>query len=191
MRNRLRKQIIEAWTASIETDYQRQRINSERSLQASLWSQLNQRLDVRTRRMFIEPSVTLNTKAGTKTLYPDLVICNSKQIIAVIELKYQPRIQPSYRKDIETLRLIASHRSEINLSNSRYRGTEADSKAYSLARETLFVWAGVHRATSSSGDRQTLQPFNTGIAELADCYLELHASTRDGSRAIIDSRWRN
>ena len=180
MRNRLRKQIIEAWTASIETDYQRQRINSERSLQASLWSQLNQRLDARTRRMFIEPAVTLSMKAGTKTLYPDLVICNSKQIIAVIELKYQPRIQPSYHKDVETLRLIAAHRSEINLSNSRYRGTEVDSKAYGLAREAIFVWAGVHREPNCVSGNDSVAILTASTPELRGSFLELHASTRDG-----------
>jgi len=37
----LRSQLTTAWREAIEEDYRSQRINSERSLQASLWSRLN------------------------------------------------------------------------------------------------------------------------------------------------------
>ena len=185
MRHLLRNQIIESWTAAIETDYQRQRINSERSLQASLWSQLNRRLHHRTRRMFIEPAIKVMTSLGPKTLYPDLVVCNSNKVIAVIELKYEPRKSPTYRKDIETLRLIASQREAVAISNNRYRGKETDSTEYGLARETMFVWAGIHRQQIPAPGEDAALLFNAGIPELKNCFLELHAVTRVGQDPSI------
>lgn len=83
-----KKQVREAWRQSITIDYALQRINSERSLQASLWSNLNAQLAPRSRRMFIEPC--MSASGSTKQLqYPDLVICNSREVIGIIELKYQ------------------------------------------------------------------------------------------------------
>src|SRR5512139_4141744 len=121
----LKATIIDAWRSCITDDYCRQRINSERSLQASLWARLNERLSAH-RRMFIEPHVAVRTENGTVSLLPDLVICNSRQVIGVIELKYQPRTTPSYAKDINSLATLATHREGITFQNERYRGEVAD-----------------------------------------------------------------
>jgi hypothetical protein len=81
----LRLQIVKAWRLTICKDYAAERINSERSLQAALWSRLNttlsEKLPPKSRRMFIEPRMTVAGKA----LYPDIVICNTRQVIGIIE----------------------------------------------------------------------------------------------------------
>jgi hypothetical protein len=142
-RNPLKNTIIEAWQGCIDSDYLKQRINSERSLQASFWAQLNQKLPA-TRRIFIEPPIKINTRNGMAKLFPDIVICNTRYVISVIELKYLPRGQLKFIKDIQNLALIAKHRKQISISNSRFRGAAADIREYSLSNNILFVWASIH-----------------------------------------------
>ena len=85
-RSLIKSQIIQAWNECINEDYYNQRINTERSLQAAFTSHLNQLLS-RNRRLFIEPGIVIDTKKdGLVKLVPDVVVCNTKEVISVIEL---------------------------------------------------------------------------------------------------------
>ena len=170
-RKQLRSQIINAWADSIFDDYHAKRINSERALQASLWAALVRQLNDN-RRIFIEPSFMVSQRKIT----PDLVICNSRSVIAVIELKYQPRGTAKYAKDIRNLGLLARHRDEAKMSDARFRGLDDRVKSYPLASHVLFVWAGVHTKPRSFPD----QLFSDGHPALNACFLELHAETTKG-----------
>jgi hypothetical protein len=169
-RSLLKKQIREAWRQSITDDYVAQRINSERSLQASLWSRLNTILPPKSRRMFIEPCMS-TPGLGKQVRYPDLVICNSREIIGIIELKYQPRAKPKWHKDIDTFHFLATHRETISISNTRFRGVVADARLYPLANDVLFVWAGVH-ASCNLVLNEHVDPI------LVPYFMSLHAETR-------------
>jgi hypothetical protein len=182
-RSLIKSQIIQAWSECIEEDYCNQRINSERSLQASFWAHLNKLLS-KNRRLFIEPSVSIKTQNGIKKLMPDIVVCNTKEVISVIELKYLPRALPKYKKDIESLSLIAQNRQQIAIANDRFRGTEKDSNKYALSKNILFVWAGVHAKEKS----EIKIIFSTGYKALQKCYLQLHAETAHGQMPIIYQR---
>ena len=174
MRSRLRKQIRESWHRAISEDYSAQRINSERSLQASVWSRLNATLLSGTRRMFIEPSLVCNAEIRR----PDIVICNTKAVIGIIELKYIPRGSPKWAKDIDTFRWVLDNRNDIFVSNTRYRGIAADARRYPLGEDVLFVWAGVHSRTGLTL-KEYLPP------GLSKSFLELHAETyHDGEVSI-------
>ena len=176
-RRLLKSQIIAAWHQCIAEDYRVQRINSERSLQASLWSRLNSLLS-KNRRMFIEPCIVIRTGMGTLRVFPDLVICSSKEVIGVLELKYKPRAAPEYKKDIATLSLIAEHRESTAVSNQRFRGQPIDETIYCLSKHILFVWAGVHAITNSTNKENINSPlYSAGYNELQGCFLELHAET--------------
>ena len=167
-RSLLRKQLFEAWSESIDKDYACQRINSERSLQASLWSKLNARLDPQTRRMFIEPGLKIEQekqKHGSQIRYPDLVVCNTRVVIGIIEIKYRPRTKPVWKKDVASLEWIASNRDAIRVRNSRFRGIEADGRSYPLAANILFVWAGIH--AKSDVILRDLLPSNSGTLFLS------------------------
>lgn len=172
-RRLLIRQIRSAWRSCISTDYNRRRINSERSLQASFWAALNRRLP-ENRLIFIEPRISIE---GRPVICPDILICNSKQIIAVIELKYQPRVPPSYVKDLTSLATIAKARSEVLVRNDRYLGEDSVAKEYRVAKHTLFVWAGIH-ADQRSKSVVPVPMFCDGKKCLDGCYLELHAATR-------------
>jgi hypothetical protein len=117
--------------------------------------------------------MTIRNRNEVKRIYPDIVVCNSRQVIAVVELKYLPRTVPRYKKDIDNLDFIAKHRSAISISNQRFRGHKTDDRDYELSKQILFVWAGVH-AAHRDGDGHL---FAEGYNQLKDCYLQLHAAT--------------
>jgi len=171
-RSHLKNQIIFAWQQVIEGDYRNQRVNSERSLQASFWSHLNQALPTN-RRLFIEPVMRFEHGSVTKTVIPDIVVCNTREVISIIELKYLPRARPRFEKDIKNLALIAKNRYGISIANERFRGKEKDGKTYALSRNILFTWAGVHAVNGVMDERL----FSSNFPSLDGCYLELHAIT--------------
>ena len=179
-RNLIKSQIIKAWKKSINIDYCSQRINSERSLQAAFWSHLNPLLS-KNRRLFIEPRMTIQTKNGKRKIYPDIVVCNTKQVISVIELKYLPRTNPRYKKDLKKLALIAKKRNKISIANVRFLGTEKDSKEYTLSSNILFVWAGIHKKQKQTDNFL----YSNGYKSLENCYLQLHAETELNSKPKI------
>jgi hypothetical protein len=180
-RSLIQSQIIQAWNECIDEDYCNQRINSERSLQASFWSHLNKLLS-RNRRLFIEPGIVIDMgKDGLKRLVPDIVVCNTKEVIAVIELKYLPRVQARYKKDIDSLSLIAKNRKQISIANDRFRGTEKDANKYVLSKNVLFVWAGVHAKEKV----ETNALFSVGHKALDGCYLQLQAVTESNSKPMV------
>lgn len=170
-RTMLRGQLRRAWREVIETDYARQRINSERSLQAALWARLDALLPPQTRRLFIEPTVSLD--GDSKRRAPDLVICNTRSVIGIVEIKYLPRAAPKWQKELETFRWILAHHHRLAVTNYRFRGVEVDSRAYPVAGDPLFAWAGVHaRSGVRLADYLEEGPgFN---------FLELHAETVHG-----------
>ena len=102
IRKRLRSQLVESWKTVLEKQYAFQWINSERSLQAyfatSLDTVLRSTQKAATelqRRLFIEPTIRIGKGKKVYECKPDVVVCNKNKIIAVIELKYQPKSKPT------------------------------------------------------------------------------------------------
>ncbi len=177
IRKPLRKILFDAWQETINQDYANRRINSERSLQASYWSTLNKRLPVKSWRLFIEPDFRLPDSRRKHSVKPDILITNSKDIICVVELKYQPNFKPSVTKDIKSLRWIEEHSNSLVYSNKRFRGLHNIARDYEFSEQTLYVWGGVHRANAIN-DRSIDSPcFMNGIESFKNSYLELHAET--------------
>jgi hypothetical protein len=174
-RGLLQKQLVTAWKHVIEQDYLSQRINSERSLQAALWARLNQELPA-TRRLFIEPAIQLGDDQSKKTMIPDIVVCNTREVIGILELKYMPRTSPRVEKDIKNLATIAKERAYLSIANDRFRGKDKDVKTYPLSRNVLFAWAGIHSREIQPGSPL----YSAGYPELDGCFLELHAITSQG-----------
>ncbi len=185
-RSPLRKQLYEAWKKAIRQDYCSQRINSERSLQASFWAQLNKALPSGRRRMFIEPCVTRGKSHPRH--FPDIVICNTVRVIAVIEIKYMPRGLPSSDRDVDKLRYIAKHREHLHVSNVRFRGPASDAKVYKFSKDVLFVWAAVHKTPRDSYESPEVSMLSQGIKELERCFLQLHAETSEDAKPRVFAR---
>ena len=127
--------------------------------------------------MFIEPSLTITENGLARKIIPDLVICNTREVIGVIELKYTPRGHPRYAKDVASLAAIAKCREGIIISNDRYRGLAVNDKEYSLSKHILFVWAGVHAPRINGLNSDGSQLYSEAYEELKGCCVELHAET--------------
>ena len=178
MRSYLRQHLIRAWRSCIRNDYSQQKINSERTLQAAFWCRLSRGLKPQMR-LFIEPVLRLDTG---RTVIPDIVVCNTRSLICIIELKYLPRVLPRTRKDIDNLCEIATlcqQGRQIEFEHRRYRGNRSAPARYRLVSSTLHVWVGIHADGAYVGD------FSEGCAALEGRYLQLQAITREAGSPEI------
>jgi hypothetical protein len=132
--------------------------------------------------MFIEPGITYSDKGVVRRIFPDIVICNSREIVAVIELKFHPKVRPPFTKDLASLNNISKHRNSISLSNSRFNGIEFDPKTYTGSSQILFAWAGIHKGCYDEQDWAAWR-----YPHLKGCYVELHAETKRSSDPEIYS----
>lgn len=145
-RSLLRRQLRQAWYNTVSGPYLDQAINSERALQVHLAARLLQAFEEEgvNRQLFIEPKVSVN--GGENRLHPDILVCNSREVIGIVELKYQPRTHPSYGKDFQSLESLHWEGDQIEVVNSRYRGPNRGGKCFAVSGNPLFVWAGVYAA---------------------------------------------
>ncbi len=178
IRSHLRDQIDAAWFNTVSKHYENQRINSEASLQASLWSSLNDILSVQNpndRRLFVEPSIRIKGEVDGKTTrerrYPDLAVCSKTQIIAIIELKYAPRGEPSVVRDLEKFTWFSARSDLISISNNRYHG-DID-QVYKMSKNVLYVWCGIYKKLEAN-DFQSQLP-NTLLHKL---YTKHHCTSK-------------
>lgn len=175
-RSLLRSQLRSAWRRTIGSAYSDRLINSERGLQVHFCINLLEEFKTsRVRRhLFVEPIVVFPD--GTKR-YPDLVICNGRRAIGVIEFKYKPRARPAVGKDINTLHRLATLGKPLVLANDRFQGlTEA--REYSFAPDAVLCWAAVY-----TGGLVTLPA--RALSSLGSRFLRLDAITHDGDEVEI------
>lgn len=174
----LRGDLVTAWHETIEMRYHTQEIDSERALQAHFCAALLKQFQgkKRTRRLFIEPTIRFSN--GLKTRKPDILICDHKAIIGIVELKYKPRARASYTKDLDTLDMMATDHTDISVSNGRYLGPMKDGRTYQLAHDAVLCWAAVYK-----GRRISNPAFLD--AEVGKSFLALHAITSAGEDAKI------
>lgn len=177
-RSLLRKHLAEAWKKTIDEQYSNQLINSERGLQVYFCKHLlDQFKDSNaSRRLFIEPRLTIPDSKESK--YPDIVICHTRRIIGVVEIKYLPRTQPFFEKDLRTLDWILHHEKHLVISNNRYRGEHSSSKEYSLAKDAVLCWAGVYTGTKAVIALTENNRINQRL-------FALHAITSDRIKAVV------
>lgn len=170
-RGLLRRQLKNAWCDTMAGPYLDQAINSERALQVHVAARLLGAFEESgvNRQLFIEPKVSVN--GGENRLHPDILVCNSREVIGIVELKYQPRTRPSYGKDFQSLESLHWEGDQIEVVNGRYRGPDRGGKPFAIAGDPLFVWAGVYAAPY-----RTI-PEHSPSEEIARNLLVLHAVT--------------
>ena len=175
-RSTLRSQLKRAWKSTIELCYNDQLINSEHGLQAYFCAELLSELDDMRRRIFIEPKMSFS---NGQRRYPDLVICDSRSIIGIVEFKYVPRGRPTYAKDLETLQLAVRHADSLKISNDRFRGVVSDDRDYSLSPTAVLCWAAIY-----TGEAVSLKK-SEAVSELGRHFLQLDARTSEGKHATL------
>jgi hypothetical protein len=171
-RSKIGNQLIDAWTQTVEKDYCSGHVNSERSLQALLLANLMVIFEdsETNRRVFVEPTVKLSNGS---VIRPDMMICNARDVICVLELKYVPRGIADRTKDMRSISAIAKA-SKLSVALERYRGSELPQLSFEVSKTVLFAWAGIH-----CGDtKPTPQWHDRAFA--AHYFLELHATTTEG-----------
>ncbi|HCN71890.1 MAG TPA: hypothetical protein DIS96_09275 [Pusillimonas sp.] len=200
-RAKLRKIISKAWVNCIEHDYPQKIINGERALQACFYHRLKLafgELDKYPKRtIFVEPKLSFS---NGKRCFPDIVVCDAKKVIAVIELKFLPRgvlrrrdgekSHSGFDKDIKTLTKVANFLSakkdemgsvDMTIVNERYLGIKAKAETYQISTDGLLVWAGIY---SKSDDVSVLEiPFVFRKKEYFEGrnWLEIHSLTENGA----------
>ena len=166
----MQTQLLDAWDSTIRDYYESQLLNSERSLQAAFWANLSKHSNTN-RRTFIEPKFRANRGPEIRRIFPDIVVCNTRSIIAVIELKYMPKRLPNYKKDIANLNWIGRNRGRLYVENKRFYG-DAEIRKYHFSTQTLFIWAGIHR------ERENPDGLFTGVSNnIRGTFIQFHAET--------------
>ena len=179
-RQSLRNLLESAWQDTISSHYGNRQINSERSLQALFWQRLNATMPEH-RRTFIEPRIRSNRIEVARRRYPDLVVCNRATVIAVIEIKYNPKVGPRHKKDMKTLTWIAENKSSLFIKNSRYLGDNGNAQKYKFSKRVVYCWASVHKANANC-DAKTIA---AGTETLRDTFMVLHAETLSDGKPNI------
>jgi hypothetical protein len=105
-------------------------------------------------------------------VHPDLLICNTRAIIGVVELKYQPKQAPNYSKDFATFEALSAHGTNIEIDSKRYRGPDPGRGRYALDANPLYAWAGVYRGPIRSIPKEWPSFCNSNQLMI------LHAATR-------------
>lgn len=178
MQNRpfVRDCLASAWLSTITSCYDEQLINSEHGLQVCFAERLSKAISERKGwRVFIEPRVTLPDRTF---FYPDIAICNSKEIVGLVELKYVPRGTPKSQKDLATLLSIANNRMHVSAKNQRYLGPNGEPKTYLFSSNAIFCWAGVYKGKAERPLLEVKGPEGE--------FLGLHAITSKSEKAIIE-----
>ena len=177
-RGLLRRHLRNAWVSTMQEVYTQQLISSERALQVHFAARLMEafKADRVRRSVFVEPRIALD---GGQRIHPDLLVCNSREVIGAIELKYQPNVPPRFSKDFATLGALAKGCTSIRLENRRYRGPGRGELGYQLSANPLFVWAGVYRSPP-----QEIPPAKVTSID-ASQLLILHAVTRTDDEPAV------
>lgn len=168
-RSLLRQHITSAWRETVESVYPKRLINSERGLQVHFCHKLFAQFGDLKRQVFVEPCFVSPSGAVRS---PDIVVCHSKSIIGVIELKYMPRVSAEFSKDLQTLEWFHSGADSMTLSNDRYLGEEITSPTFELAPDALLCWAGIYR-----GPKIDIELHGEALGRR---FLSLHAVTAPG-----------
>ena len=138
-----------AWRKSTK-DYSDRIINSEHTLQSSVYHHLRSALrdDFR---VFTEAVIQLPESVAAESekrkIIVDLLVCYKKEIVAAIEIKYTPRGMPatdSVRKDILSLSRITNRLrliDRVSVEMPRFRSSESAALVLSISPIRKLIFA--------------------------------------------------
>jgi hypothetical protein len=203
-RYQMRTVLWKAWTNTIKKDYNALLLNSEGGLQTAFAANLRKLLPSKSRSVYVVPCVrgTSDTPGGKSwRRHPDIVVCDTKQVIAIVELKYLPRgcitlkggeVKAGIRKDLQTFELCEAAAvrqakessgvqgpAGLQISMDRYRGKGMPRFNLTLAKDAVFCWAGVF-----TGEAPQLREGidDSGVARR---FLQLNALTSKGNVPVL------
>ena len=187
-----------AWDSTIAKYYNidgpSSAIGSEAGLQAYLMVELDTAIRALEKteamppntRIFIEPCIS-KTK-----IVPDLIVCRNQSVIAVVELKYTPRLDlpkgeetasSGVQKDLASLIEIyekAQSENQPTFLHKRYLGEfDVGFEKFTFSKHTLFIWGGVHKSIPKS--LKEIFRRNEALKDLP--FFEMHTKTEGNKKA--------
>ena len=153
-----------AWDA-VGKSYMASRINSERTMQAVLYSQLSTILPDDAY-VLCEPTINL---ADYGEVIPDLLILAGGTVTAAIELKFVPHHYPLYKGDLEKLKAYGTSRSEFPILVEAGTG-QFSSTRFRFAENCILVFAAIGQHDSEAMDKSYLRK---QMGDLASRFLPL------------------
>lgn len=131
----------DAW-ASVVRSYWAGEINSESTMQARLYSEIERRSPHL--RFYCCPELRI----ARKSYVPDMVVCDGGKVVAILELKFEPHYKAStYKKDLEKLKHLVGAESYQQIRLDPKSGCYLD-EAYEVASECLAVFVNIGRGSS-------------------------------------------
>jgi hypothetical protein len=154
----------EVWD-EVGRDYKDGLINSESCFQAVLYKVLREQItDASDTKVFVEPVIKYYD-SGSPQYKPDLVICQNKKILAIIELKFAPNWDPKIKADLDKLNLLAN---QDGIADKYYvsrkpRTGEWEDREYEITPSTVFIIAVIGKHTSKSVNYNSIKPSIDGM----------------------------
>jgi len=150
---------LEKVWSEVGRDYIGGLINSESCFQAVLYKVLRDNLtDTTDTKVFVEPVIKYYD-SGSPQYKPDLVICQNKKIIAIIELKFAPNWNPKIKPDIDKLNILASQKSMADkyyVARKPNTG-EWEEKEYEIMASSVFIIAVIGNYSSKSVNHNSIK----------------------------------
>ena len=146
----MRNLISNAWVDAISA-YEASHINSERTLQASIYASLLSKLPGGYR-VLCEPCIDVLSHGR---FIPDIVVLSQNQIEAVIELKFVPHHYPT-TEDLWKLKQYGSAANEFPLLLSPGSGRYDDTK-FKFSPNCLLVFAVIGQHDAATLDESAIQ----------------------------------
>ncbi len=143
---------LEQIWGEVGMDYKEGLINSESCLQAVLYKVLREHIrNVPYRKVYVEPVIEYYA-TGSPKYKPDIIICDDKKIIAIIELKFAPNWYPNIRDDLIKLKELSD---ELNMNNNYYASRIPETGEWSypefkINHSTAFIVAVMGKYDSES-----------------------------------------
>ncbi|MEQ8554569.1 MAG: hypothetical protein RIC06_15090 [Cyclobacteriaceae bacterium] len=146
----LKKEIIRLWNDVVSKEFESTGFMWERHLQAVLYHHL--RISFPNLEIWIEPVFRVNGY----DVKPDILITLDKQVIGIMELKFNPWQYIVYQNDLKKLMDLDSYDEEIALAcrpvSYAERPMENHRVKYTIKDDCLMVFASVGRDGSAAFD---------------------------------------
>jgi hypothetical protein len=146
----MKELISKAWDEAV-TAYLNSHVNSERTLQASIYASLLRQLP-EGHRVLCEPCIDLQ---GQGRFIPDMVVLSQNQIEAAIELKFVPHHYPTM-EDFEKLKKYSLAADEFPLLLSPTTGRYDDTK-FKFSPDCLLAFAVIGQHNAIALDRSAIE----------------------------------
>jgi hypothetical protein len=150
------------WTNQLKEYFDNTTFCSERHFQAEFYRHLTTELEKISTdfKVFVEPRIELKIGRSYLDTRPDLVVVYQKQLLCIIELKYQMKSPALWEADIDKLQVFAASTMKKN-TKIYAKLEEIGEEPYMLGTEILCCFAVITKETAPAMRNTIWQKFPT------------------------------